>query len=113
MVTMTAIEFVVLALATWRVSSLLAEEDGPGDVFARLRYWIGVRYDGDSQPYGENGFARWWLCMWCLPGLIATAWWLFWLAVPRVAYTLALPFALWAVAVFVHSRGVRARKREW
>ena len=34
---MPAGRFVVAALATWRITHLLAEEDGPGDVIVRLR----------------------------------------------------------------------------
>ncbi len=35
------IRFFLAALATWRVSHLLASEDGPGDVVARLRARLG------------------------------------------------------------------------
>jgi hypothetical protein len=42
--------FVVGALATWRVTHLLVEEDGPGDVVVRLRRragdgWVGQAMD--------------------------------------------------------------------
>jgi Protein of unknown function (DUF1360) len=33
--------FVLASLATWRVTHLLAEEDGPGDVIVRLRMRVG------------------------------------------------------------------------
>jgi hypothetical protein len=33
--------FVLASLATWRVTHLLAEEDGPGDVVVRLRSHVG------------------------------------------------------------------------
>ena len=39
--------FALAALATWRVTHLLAREDGPGDVVARAREAIG------SRPLGE------------------------------------------------------------
>ena len=35
--------FVLASLATWRVTHLLAEEDGPGDAVARLRERLGDR----------------------------------------------------------------------
>lgn len=35
------IRFVLAALATWRLSHLLASEDGPWEIFARLRRWPG------------------------------------------------------------------------
>ena len=33
--------FVLAVLATWRVTHLLANEDGPADVIFRLRRWLG------------------------------------------------------------------------
>jgi Protein of unknown function (DUF1360) len=33
--------FVLAVLATWRVSHLLASEDGPWDSLARMRRWLG------------------------------------------------------------------------
>ena len=33
--------FVAAILATWRVTYLLANEDGPADIIVRVRVWIG------------------------------------------------------------------------
>ena len=38
------VSFLVCALATWRLTHLIVEEDGPFDLIARLRTWL-----GDSQ----------------------------------------------------------------
>lgn len=40
------LRFALAALATWRVSHLLAREDGPGDVIVRVRAWLGYRWIG-------------------------------------------------------------------
>ena len=37
---------VLALLATWRVTHLLAEEDGPADVMVRMRAWLGDRFIG-------------------------------------------------------------------
>ena len=37
---------VLALLATWRVTHLLAEEDGPADVIVRMRAWLGDRFIG-------------------------------------------------------------------
>ncbi len=58
--------FIVLALATWRITSLFVNEAGPFGVFAKLRYAIGVRYDDYSKPYGNNIVANAFVCVWCL-----------------------------------------------
>ncbi len=39
------LQWLLVALATWRLSHLLAEEDGPGNAVVRLRAWL-----GDSAP---------------------------------------------------------------
>lgn len=52
-------------LITWRITSMLVNEDGPADIFARLRDWLGVRYGEVSQPYGTNGVANALCCVWC------------------------------------------------
>ncbi|MBT9332460.1 hypothetical protein [Paracidobacterium acidisoli] len=37
---------VLAVLAVWRISHLLAAEDGPWEVFARLRRWLGMSFLG-------------------------------------------------------------------
>lgn len=38
--------FVLAALATWRLTHLVASEDGPGDIIATLRQWLGDSFIG-------------------------------------------------------------------
>ncbi len=38
--------FALAVLATWRVTHLLANEDGPADVIVRVRGWLGERWIG-------------------------------------------------------------------
>ena len=59
------IMFVIISLAVWRISSLLAREDGPFDVLARIRAFVGVEYDAESEMFGTNGFAKGLICVWC------------------------------------------------
>jgi hypothetical protein len=37
---------VLAVLATWRVTHLLANEDGPADIIVRVRVWLGDRRIG-------------------------------------------------------------------
>jgi hypothetical protein len=62
---MTPLTFAALCLATWRLSSLLADEDGPWRVLEKMRRAAGVRLDAFNQRYGENTLARGLLCRWC------------------------------------------------
>ena len=59
--------FVLGALGVWRVTHLLNAEDGPWDVFAGLRKWVGDGFVGKLLD-----------CFYCLSLWVATpfAWWL-------------------------------------
>ena len=39
-------QFMLAILATWRLTHLLAKEDGPADIFVRLRRWVGDGFFG-------------------------------------------------------------------
>lgn len=95
------LDFLILALAAWRVTSLLVEEDGPFYILERLRFKLGMRYDENSRRVATNEIARGFECVWCLSvwvgGLMAV---LYWIA-PRAALMLAFPFALSAAAIMV------------
>lgn len=93
-------EIIVLILATWRLSSLLATEPGPFDVFARLRRLVGVRSDGG--PYGTNVVSKAIICPWCNSLYIGAGWMAFYWIRSDYAFWAALPFALSAGAVFIN-----------
>lgn len=59
------IVLLILVLATWRVSSLLAREEGPYDVLHKLRYYLGVRYNEYSEPHSDKMLGQLVLCIWC------------------------------------------------
>jgi len=93
--------YLILALAAWRISSLLTNEFGPRKILERFRFWLGVRYDGNLTRYGENELAELFTCIWCLSawvGMGITL--LFWIA-PGVTTWLAMPFALSAAVILV------------
>jgi hypothetical protein len=92
------LEFVVLALATWRVTSLLVWEDGPFEVFARLRHGLGVRYNESNVAYGTNWLAKGVVCPACASVWFGIGWaiaYVLW----EPSWLIALPFALSAVAM--------------
>jgi len=97
---MTAIDLLILALATWRLSSLLAQEDGPYDMFAKLRRRLGVRYDAHRRPSGENVIARGVICVWCNSVWVGAALALAYFLWPAVVW-LCLPLALSAAAIVI------------
>jgi hypothetical protein len=85
METLSIGRFVLVALAVWRVTHLLAEEDGPGDVVVRLRKRLGNSLAGQAMD-----------CFFCLSLWIAApfavllagdvlTWGLTWLALSGAA----------------------------
>lgn len=61
--------FVILSLATWRLTSLISSERGPYAILERLRYVLGTRQDAQGE-YGESEISRGILCPWC-----SSVWW--------------------------------------
>ena len=119
---MNLLDITILALATWRIGSLLAEEDGPYSIFANLRYRMGERYDSYSNQYIEPKGTRWYhtlltqvvdqmTCLWCVTIWIGILLTLLYIMMPVVTVHLSLPFALSTAAVYINGRGIRARKR--
>jgi len=97
----TAVEFLVFGLATWRASSLLVNEDGPWKVFFRLRKLAGIQHDEDGKPLmiPDRFLAGILSCVWCCSMWTATGWLLFWMGFPDAAKTIATALAFSAVAI--------------
>lgn len=107
---MSIIDFLILSLATWRVSSLLVEEEGPHCIFSKLRDWIDVKEDEEGNRHGENELGYVFSCIWCMSLWVGLAWFTFWLLAPRPAVFVATPLALTALGTVIHGRGIRYRK---
>ena len=60
--------FVIYALATFRLASLLVHENGPAHVFDRIRQRLGV-YDEGEQTSIQELFS----CVWCMSVWVAAA----------------------------------------
>ena len=97
---MSLITFFILALATWRLASLLADEQGPYSIFSRFRYWAGERRGVDGRIAG-NQFAKGLMCVWCVSvwvSIILSTLWCLWPG----SVIISTPFALSAVACIVN-----------
>lgn len=103
---MSELHFLILALAVWRTSSLLAQEMGPFDILETLRVRVGVRYDEQGQRVGTNALSGLIVCIWCSSVWFGTAAALLYALWPAVVW-LALPLALSAGAVLVDSATIR------
>ena len=92
-----ALSLIVTALATWRIAVLFFFDAGPWDIFARLRYNVGVYL-----PEDQRGFwARQLSCFYCLSlwsALFCTLVWAFW-------WYALIPFALSGTALLLSGAG--------
>jgi len=100
---MGIIELLIYTLATWRVSSMLVNERGPGDMFLHLRELAGFEHDEDGivTIIPETFIGGVLSCMWCCSvwvGLFFSAGALLW---PLGAIWGATPLALSAGAILV------------
>lgn len=101
---MDVMSFVILSLATYRFASLLARENGPFDVFVKLRYILGARYDEHSNLIGTTMLSRLILCVWCSSVWIALVLTVIYAIAPIVAVWLCAPFAISCAAVIIEQK---------
>ena len=99
---MEVLDIVVLMLATWRLSSLLVdpEDDGPWEMFGKLRHLVGVRHDQASGLFfGRNVVAQAFMCVFCMSVWIGIAIAILYTSFPSIMVMASLPFALSAGAI--------------
>lgn|SRR3990167_5689832 len=104
-ISLSPVILLTLALACLRLALLTARDEGPGDMFARLRYALGVRHYEASQPIGTNWLAAGLLCLWCNSlwwGVILVTGYYLW---PVPVFWLSFPLAL-SAAVILLSKGL-------
>lgn len=96
------LDSILIVLATWRIAHMIVYlEDGPWDILHKLRAWVGVKYDDQSQPYGTNVVSKGMLCMWCFTVWLGIGFTILYYLLPGVAVAIALPFAISAGALWL------------
>lgn len=98
-------DLVILSFAVARISYMLVNEDGPGEIFGRLRRWCGIatHFDtGDRIVVRPNKMA--WLgdvlnCVYCCSVWTSIGTWLFYSIAPKTCLVILVPFALSQVAL--------------
>lgn len=72
--------YILSSLAIWRLSSLLAREDGPLDCFEHLRTYIGQKAETEKNGLlrvAIDSLYRGILCMWCNSIWFSSIWSIF------------------------------------
>lgn len=98
---MTLLEFVLYALATWRVSSLLVTERGPFDMLVWVRERMGIVHNQEKEPviYPDRFLPQLFSCVWCVSVWVALLWTAYWFLWGNIL--VAVPFALSAAAILI------------
>ena len=96
--------YLVLALATLRLTLLIGREAGPFDIFTRFRVAMGMSFDvyGNEKP--TNAISKMLNCFWCLSMWIAGGLSILHLLSPKATHTLSAPLALSAAAIVLESQ---------
>jgi hypothetical protein len=108
---MSIIHFVILALATWRISSLLVDEPGPKNLFMRLRSKCGVKYNDLNLRYAESIIGEYLNCVWCASYIIGAILVVVYLLFPTSIYVFAV-FAFSAVSMLADKQLWRGNRKE-
>jgi hypothetical protein len=117
---MTPLEFLILAFATWRISSMLTQEGGPFGFFLRQRELFGITHDAHHVPTGfypddtciaslakespTKFFQAIFTCVWCMSVWVGIALFCLWYFLPILAIIVATPLALSALAILIDAR---------
>lgn len=110
---MDVLDLLIYILATWRISSLLVNEDGPWFIFERLRTWSGIYYHTLSKNYHvdpdeyikvvpDKFLPQLLSCVWCCSIWAGIVFVIFIRLSPWGAFYFALPFALSAGAIVLN-----------
>ena len=109
---MTILEFVLIAFATWRITSLIVAEDGPFGIFERIRRPF-IFLDPDKLPpipptamrvhQERTGFgSTLFRCIWCMSAYVAPIVWALWFYVPYANYVV-IAFAISGAAIIIEA----------
>lgn len=96
-------DFLILALATWRVSSLLVDERGPWDIFVKIRSLAGMTHDenGEVAEVPDGFFSQLLSCIWCTSVWTGLGIGVLYYLLGDLAVLIFLPLSLSSVAILL------------
>lgn len=100
---MTPLILLVVTLATWRISSMVANERGPFGVFYRIRERVGIQHGDDGRPFivPEKFLAELFSCVWCNSVWIGCGLTILLAVSPGATFWISLPFSMSALAIMM------------
>ncbi len=97
---MTFTTFLYVSLAAWRLASLIANEDGPWQMFKRFRQ-LAERWCNKYKFCSDLGLHELVTCEWCNSVWIGIGLTVLYIWIGETILYLALPFALSTVAIII------------
>jgi hypothetical protein len=93
------LDLAAMGLCTWRLSSLVVNEEGPFCVFLKLRQKLGIIHDPDDKPIDAPDWflPRLLMCVWCVSVWMGALTYLMWWISPVPVFI----FAASAIAILV------------
>lgn len=103
---MYAADLLVIALAVWRISSLLTSEYGPWHIFVHIRERFGIVHNGNGRPaqWPETFMGELLTCVWCISLYVGFILTVLYLLTGSIIVWICLPFALSAFAILVNKQ---------
>jgi len=100
---MTLTEFLIYGAATWRIASLLVQENGPFHIFRWMRERFGIIHDDEDNVVGipHTFFGELLSCVWCSSIWVAIFLGIVILVIPSWSLKIAMVFAFSTIAVMI------------
>lgn len=102
-------QLTLLTLATWRISSMLVNEEGPWSIFRKLREKVGISEDGPIVTVPDGMLPGVLSCVWCCSVWVAAFWLVLWVLIPTIATYLAAWLSISTLSIVVD--GINKRMR--
>lgn len=103
------IEILIIGMATWRLSSILVNEDGPKYWMKDFRQWAGISYDsfGRMEAVKETLLAGILSCLWCCSVWVGGGFAIAYYFSPLITLKIATALSFSTVAIVIESMLVR------
>lgn len=97
------VNFIIVALAAYRVSDMLADpfQEGPFGILLKFRDKVGVYFDEYSTAQGRNNFSRGLLCQYCNSVWVGLVFTVIILGLSLVDFPIWVVFLPFAISGFV------------
>lgn len=82
---MDILDVILVGLASWRMASLLVDEEGPGLIFEKIRDVVGANRPGEIEGFIPSVFS----CIYCMSVWTTLLAFLLWLIAPIVVMIVA------------------------